>query len=45
MSAEEAAEFERQILRQCCPEVPVRSDGAPDYAANKSFRCPAWIRE
>ena len=44
MSAEEAAEFERHILKQCCPEVLVPSDGTPGYAANKSFNWPAWIR-
>ena len=45
LSAEEAAEFERRILKQCCPEVPVQDDGTPNYAANKSFTCPVWIHE
>jgi hypothetical protein len=44
MSGAEAAEFERRILKQCCPEVPIKTDTTPDYPASKSFKCPAWVR-
>lgn len=44
MSAEEAEEFERRVLAECCPEVGVHRDGTPDYARHASFQCPAWLR-
>jgi hypothetical protein len=44
MSDVEAADFERRVLAQCCPEVGVHRDGTVDYGRLEAFRCPSWLR-
>jgi len=44
MSRDEADEYERRVLANCCPEVGFHRDGRPDYAPQEMFRCPAWLR-
>jgi hypothetical protein len=44
MSPEQADEYERRVLGNCCPEVGFHRDGRPDYARQKMFECPAWLR-
>ena len=45
MTADEAAEFERRVLGECCPEVGLHRDGTPDYERSARFQCPSWLRE
>jgi hypothetical protein len=45
MTREQADEFERRVLAQCCPEVGFHRDGSPDYARLERFTCPAWLRQ
>jgi hypothetical protein len=44
MSREEADEYERRVLANCCPEVGFHRDGSPDYARQALFQCPAWLQ-
>jgi hypothetical protein len=44
MSREEAEEFERRVMAECCPEVGLHRGGTPDYEHAASFQCPAWLR-
>lgn len=44
MTPDEAADYERRVLAQCCPEVGLHRDGTPDYTRQPTFECPAWLR-
>jgi hypothetical protein len=44
MSEAEAADYERKVLAECCPEVGLHRDGTPDYARLSAFQCPSWLR-
>jgi hypothetical protein len=44
MSRDEADEYERRVLANCCPEVGFHRDGRPDYARQALFQCPAWLQ-
>lgn len=44
MTAEQADEYERRVLAECCPEVGFHRDGRPDYARLQRFTCPDWLR-
>lgn len=44
MTENEAAEYERRVLAQCCPEVGIHRDGTPDYGRHAAFQCPTWLR-
>jgi hypothetical protein len=40
MTAEDAEEYERRVLAQCCPEIGLHRDGTPDDARLAAFQCP-----
>jgi hypothetical protein len=44
MSRDEAEQYERRVLANCCPEVGFHRDGRPDYAPQAIFQCPPWLR-